>query len=73
VPSKAAAYVARIKTSVEAAAMEPKSGATCDNIRIGYRKLRTGSHVRFYRIAGDGIGIMRVLHERMDFGRHFPP
>jgi|GEM_PF-1509691 toxin ParE1/3/4 len=69
---QAAAYVGRIKTSVEAAATEPKSGAACDHIRAGYRKLRSGSHVLFYRIAGDGIEIMRILHERMDFGRHFP-
>jgi toxin ParE1/3/4 len=28
-------------------------------------------HVIFYRIADEGIEIIRVLHESMDFPRHF--
>jgi toxin ParE1/3/4 len=67
---QAAAYIRQIETSVEAAATEPKSGAPCDHIRAGYRKLRSGSHVLFYRIGEDGIEVMRILHQRMDFGHH---
>ena len=30
-----------------------------------------GRHVIFYRIANKGIEIIRVLHDSMDFPRHF--
>jgi toxin ParE1/3/4 len=27
-------------------------------------------HLLFYRLTDDGVDIVRILHERMDFGRH---
>jgi toxin ParE1/3/4 len=69
---QAATYIRRIESSVEAAATEPTSGTACDHIRAGYRKLRSGSHVLFYRVGEDGIEVMRILHQRMDFEQHFP-
>jgi plasmid stabilization system protein ParE len=29
-----------------------------------------GSHVLFYRLTDDGIDVVRILHNRMDFERH---
>ena len=40
------------------------------DIRAGYYKYPTGSHVLFYRLIEGGIDVVRILHERMDFGRH---
>ena len=28
-------------------------------------------HLIFYLLVDDGVEIIRILHERMDFGRHF--
>ena len=39
-------------------------------IRPGYRKIETTNHSDFYRKTEDGVLIVRVLHQRMDFGRH---
>lgn len=37
--------------------------------RIGnFRKLSSGHHLIFYVVGGDGVDIVRVLHERMDVG-----
>jgi toxin ParE1/3/4 len=48
----------------------PDLGRDASDIRPGYRKIETASHSIFYRKTGDGVLIVRVLHQRMDFGRH---
>jgi hypothetical protein len=54
-------------------AVNPLKGKDCSEIRIGYRKLNTGSHVIFYRQTHiDMIEIVRVLHGHMDIETHFP-
>jgi toxin ParE1/3/4 len=63
-------YLRQIQAGIEAVAAEPGLGASCDYIRTGYRKSPVGSHMLFYRIVDDGIDVVRVLHRRMDFGRH---
>ena len=41
------------------------------NIRAGYRKALTGSHVLYFRMGTDGtIIVIRVLHQRQDVSRH---
>ena len=42
----------------------------CDDVRTGYRKYPAGSHLLFYRLTPDGIDIVRILLQRMDFERH---
>jgi hypothetical protein len=39
---------------------------------ISYLKFRAGEHVIFYRVDGDAIIIIRILHGRMDSTRHLP-
>ncbi|WP_415085099.1 type II toxin-antitoxin system RelE/ParE family toxin [Labrys sp. (in: a-proteobacteria)] len=39
-------------------------------IREGYLKYNVGSHIVFYRRAGQTTDIIRILHQRMDIGRH---
>ncbi len=48
----------------------PFRGADCSNIRAGYRRYGTGSHVIFYRQVADVIEIVRILHGSMDIERH---
>jgi toxin ParE1/3/4 len=47
-------------------------GQDCSDIRAGYWKIPCGSHVLFYRLTAEGVDVVRILHERMDFERHIP-
>lgn len=42
----------------------------CDRIRPGLRSQRQGRHVVFYLHEGDGVLIVRILHERMAHEEH---
>ncbi|MCL2345329.1 MAG: type II toxin-antitoxin system RelE/ParE family toxin [Desulfobulbus sp.] len=39
-------------------------------VRPGYLKYLIGSHVVFFRDHGDQLEVVRILHGRMDVGRH---
>lgn len=39
-------------------------------VRDGYFKYPSGSHFLCFQIAEGGIDIIRILHQRMDVGRH---
>lgn len=41
------------------------------DVRKGYRKTRSGSHVIFFRVPKDGVvEVVRILHQKRDFDRH---
>ncbi|WP_420810098.1 type II toxin-antitoxin system RelE/ParE family toxin [Hwanghaeella grinnelliae] len=46
-----------------------KEGRKVD-IREGYMKQSAGAHIVFYHVADDHFDIVRILHGRMDVGRH---
>ena len=48
----------------------PNAGRPAKSIRDGYFRFECQSHTIFYRIEKSGIRIIRVLHEKMDAGRH---
>ncbi len=64
-------YIRLIARAIEAVAEAPKRGKACGHIRQGYRKYPAGSHVIFYKTGQNGIDVVRILHSRMDFERHF--
>ena len=64
-------YVGALRRAIEIVAADPKKGRVADHIRRGYRRYSVGSHVLFFRVVGDNIDVIRVLHQRMDFDRHF--
>ena len=50
----------------------PNMGKVCGEIRPGYHKFLTGSHVVYYRSKpNEQIEIVRVLHENMDVNTQF--
>ena len=60
-------YLQMLDVSFQQLADNPLKGKDCSDIRIGYRKLNSGSHVIFYRqTLVDTIEIVRVLHGHMD-------
>jgi toxin ParE1/3/4 len=63
-------YIRKIQQSLTLLADDPRLGRPCEDIRAGYRKFRSGSHFVFYRLIKDGIDVVRVLHESMDFGQY---
>ena len=67
---QAEVYLRQIKAAIEAIAADPSRGRACDDVRAGYRKYPAGSHLLFYRATPEGIDIVRILHQRMDFERH---
>jgi toxin ParE1/3/4 len=63
-------YIRQILDAIERIAADPRRGRPCDHIRPGYRKYSVGAHVLFFKVIGDRIDVVRVLHQRMDFERH---
>jgi len=60
-------YLQMLDVSFQQLAANPLKGKDCSDIRLGYRKLNTGSHVIFYRqTLTDTIEIVRILHGHMD-------
>jgi toxin ParE1/3/4 len=68
--AQAEAYVRQIQAAIEKVAADPRRGRACDDIRDGYYKASVGSHVLFYRRIENGVDVVRILHQKMDFNRH---
>lgn len=67
---QAETYVTTLRRAIEGVAANPLRGRRCDELRAGYFKVSSGSHVLFYRQLADVIDVVRILHQRMDFDRH---
>ena len=68
---QAESYVRAIVEACEAVALGERTGADASGLRPGYRKLRIGRHLAFYRSSETGtVEIVRILHERMDLPIH---
>ena len=67
---QAAFYIRAMWRHIEAASGQPALWRPCSDVRPGYRKIISGSHVVFYRPIDGGIEVVRILHGRMDFERH---
>ena len=65
-PAQAERYVLAIRGACDDLASGVQAGQDADDIRDGYRKLRVGSHVLFFRRSGAVIDVVRILHQRMD-------
>jgi toxin ParE1/3/4 len=63
-------YLQQVDDAVRNLAEFPELGVPCDHIRAGYRKLQVNRHLIFYRLPGQRIEIIRVLHQAMDVEAH---
>lgn len=68
-PDQADCYTDEICDACHALASGQKQGRAVD-VRPGYLRCLTGSHVIFFRDRGDHLEIIRVLHSKQDVGRH---
>lgn len=63
-------YVRELWAMMEYAANNPIKSVDIGDVRREYRKSRSGSHVIFFKVTGNGIDVVRILHQKMDFERH---
>ena len=42
------------------------AGKSMEHVRKGYRASKVKFHLIFYKVSNDIVGIVRILHERMD-------
>lgn len=62
-------YTDDLAAAFDQLVLNPQLGTSCDFIREGYRRRRTGHHAIYFQITDYGIAVIRVLHERMDAPR----
>lgn len=62
-------YTDDIQDACNDLAAGKKQGRTAD-VRDGYLKYSVGKHFIFFVRTGDGIAVIRVLHQQMDTDRH---
>ena len=63
-------YILGLHATFQMLAEFPDLGRDAGDLRRGYRKIETASHVVFYRKTHSGVLIVRVLHQSMDFSRY---
>lgn len=64
--AQAERYILAIRDACEDLTAGVQNGQDAGDIRAGYRKLKVGSHVLFFRQSGDTLEVVRILHQRMD-------
>lgn len=63
-------YILAIETSFQNLVNDPLISRKCNYVRQDLRAFNIGSHVIFFKMTNDGIAVIRVLHQSMDFIRH---
>ena len=63
-------YTDRIRDTCNGLADGERIGSVAD-IRVGYLKYAVGWHFVFFAKDGDGIAVIRVLHQSMDVEKHW--
>ena len=66
-------YTDGLKAGVNKLAENPERIGTVDrsSVRPGYRSYRYQSHLVFYRVSGQFVEVVRILHKRMDISKQF--
>ena len=67
---RAERYIRDLWGAIKSVAANPQRGRSCEEVRAGYFKYAIGSHFLFYRRTANGIDVVRILHQRMDFEQH---
>jgi len=62
-------YLKQLDEALRLIAGNPKIGKDRSHVLDGYRSFQQGSHVIYYR-ESEAVEIVRVLHVRMDVGKH---
>ncbi len=68
--AQALRYTDLIEAACADLAEAPQGAPGCDGIRRGYRRRSVEQHVIYFRVTSYGIVVVRILHQRIDAGRH---
>jgi toxin ParE1/3/4 len=64
-------YIRELWAAIEEQSSDLTKSVDISDVRKGYRKVRSGSHVIFFKVTKGGIlDVVRILHQKMDFDRH---
>jgi toxin ParE1/3/4 len=63
-------YADEMAAKLALTAGNPSFGADYTFVQTGLRRAEYGAHAIYYRQTGAGILVLRILHRRMDVGRH---
>jgi len=63
-------YVRELWAAMVEKGFDLSTSTDISDVRTGYRKIRSGSHIIFFKLTREGIDVIRILHQRMDFERH---
>jgi toxin ParE1/3/4 len=62
-------YLAALNKCFETLRDHPRIGVTRDDLRPGLRSFAVEQHLILYRIGGEAIYVLRVVHGRQDLSR----
>ena len=62
------AYIRDLDQAMQLVREFPAMGSDCSDVRKGYRRIRSGSHLIYYISRKTEIYVIRILHERQDAG-----
>lgn len=71
--AKADAYFLSLRDCLQALAESPELGRPVPQLHAGLLCFRHARHIVFYMKDPQGIFVVRVLHDAMDFIRHLEP
>lgn len=63
-------YMQLLSQKMEIAAENPSFGVDYAFVREGLRRYESISHAIYFRVTSTGILVLRILHGKMDPGRH---
>jgi toxin ParE1/3/4 len=63
-------YLAELAATFKKIARNPRIGRFCPDLSGQPFKYSVGRHLIFYRPKSEGVEIIRILHDSMDFERH---
>jgi toxin ParE1/3/4 len=68
--AKADLYIGAIHDTLHLIAENTGIARHADDVRPGLWRYPAGSHLIFFRLSSSTIRVVRILHARMDVGRH---
>lgn len=69
-PNQLEVYRDKIDEALQAIGRNPELGHTREDLPPTHRAYLVGAHVVVYRLEDQGIGVVRILHQRMSLARH---
>lgn len=67
-----AVYQRRIDEALRAISCNPELGHKRQDLPSAHRAYLVGVHLIVYRVDGEGLGVVRILHQRMSLARWVP-